>query len=532
MTVTAPGARTASAATVKETVSEAPVGVAVDAGVAYGAEPIDLGSPSRETPENIEGSEQIGFAVATHATKRSHSAGSELNAAKAIGEMAPPTGNAPSRCEIWKYLPSGANGSYLRLVGGSSLSMLGTRMSSIAYPMLVLLLTKSPIMAGWAAFAATAPSILAYIPAGALVDRWNARIAMLVSEIGRGCAILTVVLAFWLGHSAGWVVSVLIAMAVLEETLEVFSGLSERRLITGLLGRADASSSSGGNEARTHVVVMVGRPAGGLLFGLAPVLPFVADAFSFLFSIGSLVTVKYRKSSDAVQRSPRDPEYSAKKILEGLRWVWHDRFARAACLLNAGGTLVVQALILIFLFEADRVKFTYETVGIVLASTGAGGVLGSLVAKRLMRWFSEKPLLRWFSGRWFRFQMCLWLIVFIGISVTINTHHLLRFLVVEMFVIGLTGAIGNVEIDRYLIERSPDEMLGRVASVSSLMDFFAYAVGPVLGGWLVQIAKPDLAILVLAMVVLALAVWSVWMPSAQPDNSSGQIERTAEWAEA
>jgi hypothetical protein len=59
MTVTAPGARTASAATVKETVSEAPVGVAVDAGVAYGAEPIDLGSPSRETPENIEGSGKL-----------------------------------------------------------------------------------------------------------------------------------------------------------------------------------------------------------------------------------------------------------------------------------------------------------------------------------------------------------------------------------------------------------------------------------------------------------------------------------------
>jgi MFS family permease len=409
--------------------------------------------------------------------------------------------------------------------------MLGTRMSTIAYPMLMLYLTKSPIMAGWAAFAATAPSVLAYIPAGALVDRWNTRIAMLISEIGRGCAVLAVVLALLFGHSAGWVVSVLIPMAVLEETLEVFSGLSERRLITGLLGRAEASSFSGGNEARTHVVVTVGRPAGGLLFGVAPILPFVADAISFLGSIGSLATVKYRKSSDAVRRSQREPEFSARGILEGLRWVWHDSFARTACLLNAGGTLVVQALILIFLVEAGRLKLTYEIIGIVLASAGAGGVLGSLIAKRLMQWFGEKPALQWFSGRWFRFQLWLWLIIFIGVSVTIDTDHPLRFLIVEMFVIGLTGAIGNVEIDRYLIEHSPEEMLGRVASVSSLMDFFAFAVGPVLGGWLVQAAKPDIAIRVLAFLVLVLAVWSRWMPSAQPTGRE-QVERTAEMAEA
>ena len=185
---------------------------------------------------------------------------------------------------IRKLFSKGASRSYLLLAAGSSVSMLGTRMSAIAYPMLVLFLTRSPVMAGWAAFAAIAPSVLAYIPAGALVDRWNPRIAMLVSECGRGLAVLTVVLAFVFGHSDGWVVGVLIGMAVLEETLEVFSGLSERRLITGLLGRADASSFSGGNEARTHVMVMVGRPAGGLLFGIQPNLPFAGDAISFLYA--------------------------------------------------------------------------------------------------------------------------------------------------------------------------------------------------------------------------------------------------------
>jgi hypothetical protein len=41
-------------------------------------------------------------------------------------------------------------------MAGSSVSMLGTRMSNIALPMLALYLTGSPVAAGWTAFAATA----------------------------------------------------------------------------------------------------------------------------------------------------------------------------------------------------------------------------------------------------------------------------------------------------------------------------------------------------------------------------------------
>ena len=70
-----------------------------------------------------------------------------------------------------RRIPATRNRAFSLLIAGSSVSMLGTRMTTIAFPMLVLYLTGSPVTAGWAAFVATAPSILAYMPAGALVDR-------------------------------------------------------------------------------------------------------------------------------------------------------------------------------------------------------------------------------------------------------------------------------------------------------------------------------------------------------------------------
>ena len=139
--------------------------------------------------------------------------------------------------------------------------MLGSHVTTIAYPFLVLHLTNSPFTAGCAAFAATAPGVLVYIPAGALVDRWDPRRAMLVSELGRGLAIATVAVTLAVGRP---IVALLIAVAVIEGVLEVFSGLAERRYIGTFVERNEVASALVSMEARTHVVVVIAaarRPA-------------------------------------------------------------------------------------------------------------------------------------------------------------------------------------------------------------------------------------------------------------------------------
>src|ERR1035441_6812352 len=82
--------------------------------------------------------------------------------------------------------PLKLNRDFRLLLRGSSVSMLGSRVSAIAYPLLVLAMTSSPVVAGWECFATIAPSIIAYLPAGALVDRWAPRRAMLLSGLRTG----------------------------------------------------------------------------------------------------------------------------------------------------------------------------------------------------------------------------------------------------------------------------------------------------------------------------------------------------------
>ena len=127
---------------------------------------------------------------------------------------------------------SGATGSirenlaFRRLLRASSVSMLGSHVTTIAYPLLVLRLTGSPFTAGCVAFAATAPSVLAYIPAGAIVDRSNPRRLMLLSEFGRGLAIATVALTLAFGKP---ILQLLIVVAVVPERRNVCGRCGVRR---------------------------------------------------------------------------------------------------------------------------------------------------------------------------------------------------------------------------------------------------------------------------------------------------------------
>src|ERR1700731_4153130 len=151
--------------------------------------------------------------------------------------------------------PLKGNREFRLLLSGSWVSMLGSRVSAIAYPLLVLAITDSPVVAGWASFATIAPSILIYLPAGALVDRWNPRRAMLCSEFGRGIAIVIIVVALALRRMN---VVELVIIGAIEQILGVFSVLAERRFARSLVQRGQATSALARSEARTHMVVLLG----------------------------------------------------------------------------------------------------------------------------------------------------------------------------------------------------------------------------------------------------------------------------------
>ena len=406
-------------------------------------------------------------------------------------------------------VPVGRNPAFRRLLRASSVSMLGSHVTTIAYPLLVLRLTGSPFEAGWVAFAAIAPSILVHMPAGALVDRWDPRRAMLVSELGRGVAIAVVAITLAMGRSS---VPLLTAAAVVEGVLEVFSTLAERRWVGSLVRRDQVPSALVRTEARTHVVLLVGRPLGGLLFGIEPILPFLADVASFIYSVTALTRIKSMWSVGGrveVRQEPAPGRRLRSDIWNGLRKLREDRFACVVIILFSGGTLIFQALIMIFLADAHAQKLSALAIGMVLAASGVGGALGSAAASRLLARVRYP---------WIRLQTSIWFLGFAVLALLAGRQVMLMAAV--MAILGFTGALGNIELDTHLMRDVEKDMLARVTSISRLMSLAACAIGPAFGGMLVQGLGVQGAVTCLFLITPVLPLLAAIVPSAAGPRSN------------
>lgn len=409
------------------------------------------------------------------------------------------------------------------LMFGSSISMLGTRISTVAFPMLVLHLYNSPFITGLVACAAIAPSMLFYIPAGVLVDQWNPRRVMLASELLRGLtiALVLVVLAIFRRHVSIWF---LILAMVVEEILEIFCTLADRRYLNRMMKRDKVVSQQASIEVRTHAVVLAGRPVGPFLFSIRPILPFLADAVSFIVSVVSLLLlgaidepqgqaqrlIIREELGDIGQRFRRLKRYIGQGIGwlkrdrgQGISWLKRDRQALVTVSLMAMTSMVAQALILMFLVEAHSKQLSTVAVGVVLAASGAGGATGSFASRNVWAVVREY---------WLPIQMVAW-------SVTIACLALAGgrsayWSAVAMFILGLTGAIGNVEFGTYLARKVADDMIAKVTGIGQMLAIGASALGPVLGGYAVQRFHVQGAIWILLVIVVLLAFASLLMPAA------------------
>ncbi len=283
------------------------------------------------------------------------------------------------------------------LIAGSSISMLGSRISTVAFPMLVLDLNHSPFIAGSVTCAVVLPSMLVYLPAGALVDAWNPWRVMLVTEIIRGFVVAFVITLLLVTH--GHVnIYVLMGFMVAEEILEIFWMLADRQLMSQVAQRKKKLASGQASiEVRSHTAVLAGRPIGPWLFAMSRLYPFIADAVSFLFSVIFLVLVAGRDLSEAPVRVHRKRRLW-REIADGFGWLKENWGAGIAMGLMSFTTLIAQALIMMFLAEAHDKQLSTAAVGVVLAASGAGGAIGAAVARKSPGWI--KP--GWIKRNWLR----------------------------------------------------------------------------------------------------------------------------------
>jgi predicted MFS family arabinose efflux permease len=325
------------------------------------------------------------------------------------------------------------------------------------------------------------------LPAGPLVDRWDRRRIMLVSEFAAGVALATIPIALWFGVLT---VAQLAAVAFIQGTGSVFFRLAQRAALPSIVPPSLLPTALAQNEAKTRGASLAGPPLGGLLFGLGRAVPFVADAVSYAIATASLTLVRRNLQPERVTA----PKSLWRDAIAGLRWTLGHPLVRASTALIAISNMIFQALTLALVVLAQRGGAKPAEIGLMFGIYGCGGFLGALAATRLHRHLAPKTVLigvNWVWAALLPLYLCTSEPVLLGVIGAATAF---------------VGPLWNVVGATYMSLLVPNEMLGRVNSAIMTVSWGVIPLGSLAGGYLLTGIGPTSTILVLVGVMVATAI--------------------------
>ncbi|MFJ6806441.1 MFS transporter [Streptomyces anulatus] len=372
---------------------------------------------------------------------------------------------------------------FRRLWAGQTASQLGEHTTLVVLPLLaVLTLDAGAGTLGVLRAVGQAPILLLSLLAGAWVDRWRARTVMVLTDAARAVALGAAAVAGLLGLLG------LPTLFVVAFTVGALSVLFDVAYQASLVRMVRRDQLVGGNSALegSRSAAQIGGPAlGGALVSLlsAPVAAAVGALF-FAVSFVSLRRIRRPESvPERVAPVPERPEQAAAvrgRIREGLRFVAGNAWLRAVCVASAAFQLSFAATMTVYLLFLPReLHLAGATIGLALAATGPGALLGSVLAARLPGRSGHGVVL--VSAAVLGNGALLCVPALHGSS----TATILALLAVN-FVFGTFSQLVNVTVMSVRQAVTPDGMQGRAAATITFMGMGFTPLGSLLGGLLAQ----------------------------------------------
>jgi MFS family permease len=379
--------------------------------------------------------------------------------------------------------PLRRNRDFVLLQTGQLLSTFGSSMSSIAYPLLTLVLTGSAARVGYVGAVEFAPLVLLSPAAGVAADHFDRRRLMIASDAAGAGAVAALAAAVLAHHAYYWLI-LLVAFVDSGAAVVFRAGSSGAfRAAVPQTQLADAASVS---MARMSAVRLAAPPAGGALFGLSRGLPFLADAVSYTFSTLSLLLMRAPFQEERLRGTrPR--------FREGLVYFWRIPFLRTTIAMIAASNIASSGMPIAVIVLAHRHGLSSAAIGGFVALQGATLLAGSALSPLLRRLFPMRAIL--LSEFW---------------SALVYASFLAW---PSLFVLAVASALHafwfpntDSAMTAYSYALIPDRLLGRAMAASNALRAVSAPLGPLAAGLLLSHTSPRTTVLALAAPVVVAAV--------------------------
>jgi MFS family permease len=375
------------------------------------------------------------------------------------------------------------NRSLSALLLAQAVSSLGDRLHEVALAILVLGLSGQPALAVLVFLAGTAPRFLLGPVAGVFADRYERRHLMIRADLARASLVLLVP-----------IVALVSPVATLPLTFLLTSvGLVFRPARLGMLQRIvepeDMMEANAAAMAADVVADLAGYPLAAVITVLlAPVLwvAFVADSVSFLVSAALILRLP-------ASQPPWQPASVLQDLRDGVRFLRRDPVLFENTLLLCGAQTAVAATISLAVVYCEQslrdgiLPYPANYSAVLLAETLgalAGAVLVGAVGARI-------------GTGWVLLAGC----AMQGIAVTsLAFVASTPIAIVAMTLSGAANLLWIVPLQSMFVQRSPDDLVGRVTAASTALTAVAATVA-----------------------MAAFSVLASWMPAAEVLGLAGAV---------
>jgi predicted MFS family arabinose efflux permease len=368
-------------------------------------------------------------------------------------------------------------------------SALGDGMVLVGFPLLALKFTDNPALIAGVAVAGEILGPIVALPIGALADRSSPRRMLVTVQLMQ--FVLLGSFALCVAVDADSLALIYVAACLIGALTVAFDCAS-----AAVVPRLVRTSQLVKANARLDIVDltgedMVGRALGGVTFAFAEVVPFFADAVTFLVS-----ALVIRKAVPD-QASAGSNNALMADLRAGTRWFLHNPLVRLI-----GGLIAWLAfcqsvvLALMVLYATQDLHLTTSGYGLLLGVTAIGSIVGALAAHRVHMELG--------SG---------WCII-LGGAVAAVTYPLLAatssaaVASIALILEAVAIVVGNVAAQSLRQSIVPTEMQGRVGSAHMMLVLAAAPLGALAGGLVadaIGIRQTFLAAGLLQLAVVAVA---------------------------
>ncbi len=261
-----------------------------------------------------------------------------------------------------------------------------------AIPLLAATLTRDSVLIAIQANMMLLPWLFFAIPVGALMDRLNRRLSMLLVQGTRVAIGATIASLMITGQMNLWV---LMALTFIFGISEVVYDTATQSTIPALLkGNQLERGNSRLQIADTVMQSFIGAPLGAIIFAAIAFTPFMGISVCYVIAIILVSSIAPKamqslRSADAPKRSTLRAE-----MKEGLVYLWKDKVLfRLVVTTGAVGFCYALGQSTLVLFILDHLHVPEASYGLLMIPLAVGALLGAFASPLLSARFGRSKTL-------------------------------------------------------------------------------------------------------------------------------------------